>query len=257
MKVTVLAENTACRDDVSAQHGLSLFLETQNHKILFDMGQNDTFLHNAAALGIDLAQVDLAVLSHGHYDHGGGLEAFLQKNSKAPVYIHEQAFGDYYNGTEKYIGLDKTLRENRRLIFTKDCAALAPDLLLTDCNDLSWKFDSWGLNRRTGEAFYPDDFLHEQYLLITEGEKKILISGCSHKGIENIAQHFRPQVLIGGFHLSKETDPLRLRKSAETLLQQNTLYYTGHCTGADQFRIMKSVMGSCLQSLSTGFVFEV
>ena len=94
-------------------------------------------------------------------------------------------------------------------------------------------------------------------MLIQEGEKKILISGCSHKGILNIAAHFRPHVLIGGFHLNKETDPARLRKLAETLLQGNTLYYTGHCTGASQFDVMKRVMGSSLQPLSTGLVFEV
>jgi 7,8-dihydropterin-6-yl-methyl-4-(beta-D-ribofuranosyl)aminobenzene 5'-phosphate synthase len=257
VKITVLAENTACREDVAAQHGLSLLVETRDQKILFDMGQDDTFLRNARALNIDLSQVDLAVLSHGHYDHGGGLETFLKVNDKAPVYIHEDAFGDYYNGTEKYIGLNKALQGSRRLVFTKKTVALSANLLLTDCNDLGWIHDSWGLNRREGETFLPDDFIHEQYLLIQEGEKKILISGCSHKGILNIAAHFRPHVLIGGFHLSKETDPARLRKLAETLLQGNTLYYTGHCTGASQFDIMKCVMGSSLQPLSTGLVFEV
>ena len=257
MKVTVLTENTACREDVKAQHGLSLFVETRDQKILFDMGQDDTFLRNARALNIDLSQVDLAVLSHGHYDHGGGLETFLKVNDKATVYIHEGAFGDYYNGTEKYIGLDKTLLGNHRLVFTKKTVALSANLLLKDCNDLGWKHDSWGLNRREGDIFLPDDFQHEQYLLIQEGEKKILISGCSHKGILNIAAHFRPHVLIGGFHLSKETDPVRLQRLAETLLGGNTLYYTGHCTGTSQFDIMKRVMGSCLQPLSTGLVFEV
>jgi 7,8-dihydropterin-6-yl-methyl-4-(beta-D-ribofuranosyl)aminobenzene 5'-phosphate synthase len=257
MKITALLENTTERDDMQTEHGLSLYIETETHKILFDMGQSDLFAKNAETLGLDLSAVDIAVLSHGHYDHGGGLEAFLQINQKAPVYIHETAFGAYYNGTEKYIGLNKALQGSRRLVFTKKTAALSANLLLTDCNDLGWIHDSWGLNRREGERFLSDDFLHEQYLLIQEGEKKILISGCSHKGILNIAAHFRPHVLIGGFHLNKETDPARLRKLAETLLQGNTLYYTGHCTGASQFDIMKCVMGSSLQPLSTGLVFEV
>ena len=257
MKVTVLAENTACREDVIPQHGLSLLVETQNQKILLDMGQDDTFLRNAEALGVDLSQVDLAVLSHGHYDHGGGLETFLRINPQAPVYIHEKAFGDYYNGTEKYIGLDVSVKSNPRLIFTKGMCDVAPNLYLSDCNDLGWSNNSWGLNRREGNIFMPDSFLHEQYLLITEGKKRILISGCSHKGIVNIAEHFQPHVLIGGFHLSKETNPQHLQEIAERLLKSNTVYYTGHCTGAQQYALLKEVMGESLQSLSTGLVFEV
>ena len=105
MKLTVLAENTTCRNDLTAQHGLSLYLETADRKILFDMGQSDAFARNAEALGIDLSKVDFAVISHGHYDHGGGLETFLKINSNAQVYIHRLAFGEHYNGKEKYIGL--------------------------------------------------------------------------------------------------------------------------------------------------------
>ena len=76
MKVTVLAENSACREDLTPQHGLSLYIETNGKKILFDMGQDDTFAQNAKTLGIDLSQADLAIISHGHYDHVGGLDTF-------------------------------------------------------------------------------------------------------------------------------------------------------------------------------------
>ena len=257
MKVTVLVENTACTDQVMAQHGLSLYLETENHRILFDMGQSDAFIHNAQALEIDLSKVDIAVLSHGHYDHGGGLEAFLQVNQKAPVYIHETAFGPYYNGTEKYIGLNPSLLDNPRLIATKGSLQLTPNLILRDCNDLGWQFDSWGLNKREGEVFHPDDFTHEQYLEVKEGEKRILISGCSHKGILNIAEHFQPDILIGGFHLSKETAADRIRRTAEKLHFGKTIYYTGHCTGDHQYIIMREVMGARLRKLSTGLAFEI
>ena len=257
MKVTVLTENTACREDVQAQHGLSLLLETRQKKILFDMGQDDTFIRNARMLNVDLTQVDLAILSHGHYDHGGGLEAFLNLNSKASVYVHELAFGKYYNGTEKYIGLDHSIQNHPRLVLTKDAVSPDDHLRLSDCNGLDWSADSWGLNRREGEAFFPDVFFHEQYLEITEGEKRILISGCSHKGIGNIALHFQPDVFIGGFHLSKETDPQRLQETAQRLLAGNTVYYTGHCTGLKQYEIMKEIMGDRLQKLSTGCIFQV
>lgn len=257
MKVTVLAENTTCAENVIVQHGLSLYLETGDLRILFDMGQSDAFIQNAQILGVDLSKVDIAVLSHGHYDHGGGLEAFLQINQKAPVYIHETAFGAYYNGTEKYIGLNLSLLGNPRLISTKGSLQLTPNLYLRDCNDLGWQFDSWGLTKREGEVFSPDDFGHEQYLEIREGQKRILVSGCSHKGILNIADHFQPDVLIGGFHLNKQEDQLELQKIAEQLLAGNTCYFTGHCTGQNQFATMKAVMKKRLESLSTGMIFEV
>ena len=256
MKVTVLAENTACREDVTAQHGLSLYLETEKEKILFDMGQDHTFLQNAKALGIDLSKADLAVLSHGHYDHGGGLEAFLQVNGTAPVYLHELAFENHYNGTEKYIGLHQKLWKHPRFIFTKGTSFLSSKLRLSDCNDLRWQSDAWGLMCREGDIFTPDTFLHEQYLEITEEDKRILISGCSHKGIENIVAHFQPDVLIGGFHLSKQEDPSQLEAIAAKLLQGNTVYYTGHCTGDRQYAWLKASMGDRLQRLSTGMVFE-
>ena len=257
MKVTVLVENTACGENVSAQHGLSLFIETKNQKILFDMGQDDTFLQNAEALGIDLSKVDIAVLSHGHYDHGGGLETFLRINTAAKVYCHTHAFGMHYNGTEKYIGLKQTLQQHPRLIFTKGKQKLSENLLLTDCSDLNWQSDSWGLMRREGDVFLPDDFRHEQYLEITEGDKRILISGCSHKGIVNISRNFQPDVLIGGFHLNKLEDASGLQGVAAELLSGDTVYYTGHCTGEKQFAFLKQIMGQRLQRLSTGYTFHV
>ena len=86
MKITALLENTASDCCMMTEHGLSLYIEAQGKKILFDMGQTDLFYKNALTLGIDLAEVDIAILSHGHYDHGGGLEKFLEINKKAPVY---------------------------------------------------------------------------------------------------------------------------------------------------------------------------
>ena len=257
MKLVTLVENTSTSDRITAEHGLSLYIETGALKILFDMGQTDRFLKNAEQLGIDLSQVDFAVLSHGHYDHGGGLGAFLQINTKAPVYIHKTAFGAYYNGTSKYIGLDQALMAEKRLIFTEGTFAITPQILLADCNDLHWRNDPYGLNRKEQDLFVPDDFRHEQYLQITEGEKRILLSGCSHKGILHIAKYFQPRVLIGGFHLNKVTDMQILRETARDLMERNTRYYTGHCTGDAQFSVMKEVMGDQLERISAGAVIQV
>lgn len=110
MKITCLIENTTHFDTVECEHGLSLFIEYNGLKILFDMGQTELFYENAQKLGISLSDVDFAVLSHGHCDHGGGLKKFLEINKAAPVYLSRYAFEPHYNGTEKYIGLDVSLR---------------------------------------------------------------------------------------------------------------------------------------------------
>lgn len=244
MKITCLTENTSVNDDIKAEHGLSLFIETNEHRILFDTGQTELFSKNADKLGVALDAVDIAVLSHGHYDHGGGLVRFLQLNEKAPVYMNKNAFGDYYNGTEKYIGLDKRLKESDRIILTDDQYKIADGLTLFTCNDREKSFDlgSFGLNKNIDGEFIPDDFLHEHYLLIEEEGKRILISGCSHKGVLNIAQWFKPDFLIGGFHFSKLPLDDTLKGYALFLDSLDTEFFTCHCTGEEQYRFMKKYM---------------
>lgn len=244
MKIVCLVENTCVNDELQAEHGLSLYIETEQHKILFDMGQTELFAENAKKLGIDLAEVDIAILSHGHYDHGGGLKKFLEINKKAPVYISKYAFGRYYNGTEKYIGLDVRLCESERIVYTENMIEIANGLHLYHCNDRvkSYVLGSFGLNKKIEDVFVPDDFLHEQYLCIEEYGKKVLISGCSHKGILNIVEWFKPDVLIGGFHFSKLPLDETLGNYAKILDGYDTVYYTCHCTGESQYRFMKRMM---------------
>lgn len=262
MQVITLLENTTCREDLSCEHGLSLYIETGDKKILFDAGQTDLFARNAEKLGIDLGQVDFAVLSHGHYDHGGGLTCFLEENKTAPVYVHREAFKPHYNGSEKYIGLDASLKENPRLVKTFGTQQLAPGITLLDCNvrPRPYGCDPFGLNEIRDGNLQPDAFFHEQYLLIQEGQKRVLFSGCSHKGILNIAGWFQPDVLVGGFHLVKldpDRDADRLEAAAEALLTHPTVYYTGHCTGADAYTFLKARMGDRLHSLHTGTALEI
>ena len=110
------------------------------------------------------------------------------------------------------------------------------------------------------DAFEPDDFRHEMYLLIREGERRIIVSGCSHRGVMNLKTWFAPDVLIGGFHLMKldpEKEATRLKFTALELLKQETVYYTGHCTGETQYAALKEHMGDRLQRLSTGLSFEI
>ncbi len=251
-------ENTSYQPCFLSEHGLSLYIETIKHKILFDTGQSGAFSENAETLGIDLSTVDIAVISHGHYDHGGGISRFLELNSKAPVYISSHAFGNYCNASNKYIGLDPELHNNKRLVFTPDFLEITPGLTLYSCNKhiRKYKTDQAGLTEKINGEFIPDSFLHEQYLLIEENSKKVLISGCSHKGILNIIDWLRPDVLIGGFHFMKQpvnqnNNPV-LDNAAKILSGYDTLYYTCHCTGKEQFAYLKNRMGAQLEYLAAG-----
>ena len=253
MKITSLIENTSGCGSVEVEHGLSLYIETGDHNILFDMGQTELFYQNATALGIDLTKVDVAVLSHGHYDHGGGLKKFLEINNIAPVYVHKDAFLPHYNGTDKYIGLDASLKDDPRIIFTDGEYHISESLTLFSCNGFERKHPllSSGLYEKVGDDFIDDDFRHEQYLLIEQGSKRVLISGCSHKGILDIAHWFSPDILIGGFHYSKLEPGGFLECAAKELAGYMAEFYTCHCTGTLQFEFMKKFMPS-LKYLSCG-----
>ena len=249
MKLVTLMENTTACANLRCEHGLSLYLETGDHKILFDAGQSSAFAENAEKLGVDLREVDFAVLSHGHYDHGGGLERFLEINKTAPVYISSHAFEPHYSANG-YIGLDLQLQGKEQLRSVAEETALAEGITLYQLEVVP--ADTAGLEMEEQGQRKPDDFRHEQYLLVEEGGKRILISGCSHKGILQIMEAFRPDILVGGFHFMKITAEETLRKAAEKLLEYDTVYYTGHCTGQTQYAYLKSVMGDQLHYIATG-----
>lgn len=253
MRIVTLAENTTRREDLTAEHGLSLYIETENHRILFDAGQSPAFADNARKLGIDLSRVDTAVLSHGHYDHGGGLLRFLEINEGAPVWVNPHVFEGHYNALGKDIGLDPKLRGSGRLRFAQDGQQIGTGLTLYSHMDCPYGIRPFGLTMGAGERRQPEDFRHEQYLLIEEAGKRVLISGCSHRGILNILRWFRPDVLIGGFHFMKlDPEGEELEAAAAALKRYPTLFYTGHCTGQAQLDRLKDRMGTQIHSLYTG-----
>ena len=275
MKIVTLLENTACDAGLCAAHGLSLYIETPKHKILFDMGPDARFLDNAKKLGVDLSAVDIAVLSHGHYDHGGGLRAFCEINSQADIFIHTDAFGDFYaveEGKEpRYIGLDPELWElESRIVPTSEFVKLDDELTLffNEPEVFPALAASAKLQVETPEGLRPDSFTHEQNLLVTAWGKSVLFAGCAHRGIVNIlagAETYlgrRPDVTFGGFHFF-ELDPADprseelLRATGEELAKGDTVYYTGHCTGAYAFEVLHGILGERLRPMHAGTAAEI
>lgn len=250
MKITVLCEDTSnCA--LKSEHGLSLYIESECAKILFDTGQSNLFYENAQKLGIDLSAADFAVISHGHYDHGGGLKKFLEINKKAPVYISAKAFGSFYNGG-KYIGLHKQLENEERLKLIDEHSDICADArIFTSASFEKTKINSFGLTVQKNGQKNPDNFEHEIYLELVQGDKKVLFSGCSHCGIENIMNAFKPDIFIGGFHLLKLEDEKELEKTAKALSGYDTDYYSCHCTGEKQYKYLKKQVKR-LSRLRTG-----
>ncbi len=243
MKITALIENTT-KTECPVEHGLSLFIETDHENILFDTGQSDLFSENAEKFGKDLKNVDICVLSHGHYDHGGGLKKFTEINDHAPIYMNRNAFGFHYHGESRYIGLNRdwiTDEEfQKRVIYTDGDLKINDRLTILSPGERK-RFDmgSSGLCFKEKEQFFPEDFRHEHYLLIEEGEKRVLISGCSHQGIINIMEWFKPDILIGGFHFMKHSLDDTLIEYGKILNSYDTEYYTCHCTGVEQYEFLR------------------
>jgi 7,8-dihydropterin-6-yl-methyl-4-(beta-D-ribofuranosyl)aminobenzene 5'-phosphate synthase len=271
MKIVGLADNKTTGKGLRSVHGLSIYVETSKHKILFDVGPDDTLFHNAKALGIDLSDIDTVVISHGHYDHGGALDRFLMINNKAKIYIKRRAFDPYYHKiafVKTYIGLNKELAENKRMVFTNDTERLDDELFIfSDVEGSLFLKSKSSLLKRVHGRYEPDDFGHEQNLIVTEEGRSVLFTGCSHKGIANImitAKKHTPEIklVLGGFHLMNPFTRVSKTKNllldlAENLNGHNAVFYTCHCTGGNAFKVMCPVMGENIKYLFAGTEIEI
>ena len=269
IKIVVLLENTKESPNLKCKHGLSLYAETETHKILFDMGPNALFLKNAEALGVDIADVDIAVISHGHVDHCGGLKYFLRKNKKAKIYIRPQAAEKHYVkvlGMPFYAGIDRSLLSSNRFVFTDDIYAVDDELTLFSSATGRFplpKSDGNLFVKRNGKII-ADDFCHEQNLIIASGGSRVLFCGCAHAGIVNIVSRAKtltgaaPTAVIGGMHLY---EPMKKRYESDeyiasvaaALAKNESTYYACHCTGKKAYEKMKPCLLDRLAYLRTGY----
>lgn len=266
MKIKVLTEDTAVSSDFRSEHGLSLYIETESHRILYDSGQSELYLENAEKMNVPIEDIDTVILSHGHYDHSGGLSSFLRKNHLAQIYMTKGAFGRYYNADSKFIGVDRDLLGSDRIIFTDNELKIDDELYLFTANgcERPFKMDNYGLTKVEDGEKIKDDFLHEQYLVIKEGKTSTLFSGCSHKGVLNIlywAKDMNVTNFVGGFHLMKvkmdDEGKAFLDSIATGLSEYDIMYYTGHCTGKEQYEYLKTKLKNKIQYISAGKEFNI
>ncbi len=282
MRVTSLIENSRIegRDDLEAEFGLSVHVEANGKKILFDMGASDAFARNATALGIDITETELAVVSHQHFDHGGGLEHFLETNRHAQVFLRESPISDRWFKAlaviKRPIGLDRGVfnRFSNRVEFIDEMRVIAPGIyLLTEIGSAhSRPSGNSHLFVDSNGAVVPDSFDHELMMVIHEDDGMVVFSGCSHRGILNIidaatAQFPRVPIkaVFGGFHLmglpfynSMAASRSEVRDIGFQILEKvHGTVYTGHCTGQKAFSVLGDVMGDTLQLFPTGASVEI
>ena len=273
MKVVTLLENDTLDKKLGFAHGLSLYIEIRNKKILFDLGPNTLYRKNAKRLGIDLTEVDYLVISHGHYDHGTGIKQFLKLNKKALVYISKRAFADHVksNGSNMSdIGIGRAPKSERIHYVNRENIMIGPSISI--CDNVNYHKQVIGdQNLMTYEdgKYIEDHFHHEIYLLISENDNNVLFTGCSHKGIKNILDTIEKNCdllvthIIGGLHFSHydslnftQTDYLQ-KLGTKLSEEKNINVFACHCTGEDAFFELKQSMRNNLERLKTGSIIKI
>lgn len=266
-KITTLVENCVYGRKFKAEHGLSILIETGNHKILFDTGQSDLFVENAKLFNQDISDIDYLILSHGHSDHTGGLRTFLQKNTKATVYCKKECFQRKFKlQRENGIENSATLPAERFHFVEKemelvDGIRLFPKISIHRPEDLH--MDNFFTINQSGRI--ADEFEDEQAIALVQDKEYAVISACSHRGITNILDTIQEALpgkqcsaLVGGFHIHN-AESSKCNLIADYLKQHTEIKNIGvcHCTGVDKFAELKQQLGNRVFYNHTGYSFTL
>lgn len=264
MKWTVLVDNRTNNPALETEHGLSILLETEQHRILLDTGASNLFIRNAERLGIDLSTVDYVFISHGHSDHAGGLRYFMEVNRTAKVIVSPDAFsGKYFSkrGHLHSITAEWPVTDSDRLLPIHETCTIANFIHIIARIPQKDPIPRANQNLFVQDAegdFVHDDFRHELALYV-EG---LLFTGCAHNGLENIlaACPYPVSEVVGGFHLldGYETGEELLSLAHRLKLRYpQTRFYTSHCTGDSVFTTLQSVMTGQIHAFSCGTIINV
>ena len=266
IRITTLVEDTTLAGGLLAEHGLSFWIEYGDKRILFDTGQSDILVQNAKILGINLAETNAIVLSHGHYDHTGGLPTILDIAPKAEIYLHPAATEPKFS--RKILGiksigmpyLTKKAVQKRHVVWTATPAQIFPGMSVTGQVPRINNFED------VGGAFFvyenyqkPDELLDDQTLFIESAKGLVVVLGCAHSGvvntldyISNLTSRTKIYAVIGGMHLLKASR-IRIANTIETFKKYEIQKIVPlHCTGRKASRDFKNAFGDKCSFLSAG-----
>lgn len=269
MKIQFLMENKTDGPGCVAEHGLSIYIQAQGKSLLFDTGASSLFARNAEAMGVDLSEAEALIISHGHYDHTGGVPEFCRINKDAPVYIHKEGFYETYGKKhgkmeEQPCSIRWTARERKeiepRIIKTENPLWLSENMVISGTIPAEPGQQTETFYRKMPDkSFAADPMDHEQILVIREPEGLYVFSGCSHRGVIPAVSYARKlfngeriAALIAGMHLYSAGEETRGRVVKQILSEEMDLVIPVHCTGIDAICDLKAALGEKCVAATAG-----
>jgi 7,8-dihydropterin-6-yl-methyl-4-(beta-D-ribofuranosyl)aminobenzene 5'-phosphate synthase len=244
LRIKILVENTATGSGLLGEHGLAVWLQADDHRLLFDTGQGMALGNNSERLGVALHTLDAIALSHGHDDHTGGLQSVLAQTGPIPIYLHPDALSDKYS-PRGYIGMPPASRQGlealtpQHLVFTDKPTAIFPGVWLTGPVPRAHSLEDTGGNLWQDAAHHrPDPLLDDQTLWVNTPEGLVVVLGCAHAGVINTLSYIALlmgdtpiHTVIGGMHL-RHASTARIEATADALEQLGVQHIgANHCTG--------------------------